>query len=274
MCIGYIYSITNLLNGHMYIGKTNNLKRRWNQHKSGRGGTTILSKAINKYGLENFLFDIIAEIPFESSEELNSVLSQLEVYYIELYGTLKDGYNATYGGEGGTIDYSKIGVSDKKREACKKNGKKYADKVRGIPRNREVIMRGALKRRKPVLQYDIHGNFIREYPMLSAVSNFESINIGKCCKGEISSAYGYIWKYKESDEYPLIIKAPVNWHKANIPIIQCNLNGEIIKEYNSATEASKITGIGRKSITNCLGGWSNTGGGYIWKYKEGRRNEI
>lgn len=274
MYIGYIYSITNLLNGHMYIGKTNDLKRRWNQHKSGHGGTTILSKAISKYGLENFLFDTIAEIPFESSEELNNVLNQLEIYYIKLYGTLKDGYNATYGGEGGTIDYSKIGVSEKKRDACKRNGKIYADRVKGVSRDRDVVMRGAIKRRKPILQYDIYGNFIKEYPMLSAVTEFERVNIGKCCRGEIASAYGYIWRYKRDGNYPIKIDVPKRWHEANIPIIQYDLNRNFIKEYVSATEASKITGIGRKSITNCLGGWSNTGGGYIWKYKESRRNKI
>ena len=248
MPTGYIYSITNIHNGHTYIGKTNSLERRWREHKSGYGGTTILSRAFIKYGIDSFLFDIVAEIPFESNEELNNVLNQLEVYYIELYDTLANGYNATHGGDGGTIDYTKIGVSDKKIEACRRNGKVYADRIRGLPRDREVIMKGAVKRRKAVLQYDIDGNFIREYLMLSAITDFERINISKCCKGEISSAYGYIWRFKEANNYPLKIKAPLNWHKANIPIIQYNLEGIPIMEFNSATEAAKITGIGRKSM--------------------------
>lgn len=50
MYIGYIYKITNKINGKSYIGKTNNLIRRWNEHKSGKGGTAILSKAFIKYG--------------------------------------------------------------------------------------------------------------------------------------------------------------------------------------------------------------------------------
>ena len=53
---GYIYKITNKINGHSYIGKTNNLDRRWHEHKSGNGGTAILDKAFKKYGINNFKF--------------------------------------------------------------------------------------------------------------------------------------------------------------------------------------------------------------------------
>ena len=32
--VGYIYKITNKLNGHVYIGKTVNLKARWRDYKN------------------------------------------------------------------------------------------------------------------------------------------------------------------------------------------------------------------------------------------------
>ena len=48
MYIGYIYKITNKINGKSYIGKTNNIIRRWKEHKYGHGGTAILSKAFIK----------------------------------------------------------------------------------------------------------------------------------------------------------------------------------------------------------------------------------
>ena len=44
------------------------------------------------------------------------------------------------------------------------------------------------------------------------------------------------------------------------------LNGEKIAEYKSIAFASQITGIGRTSINNALSGWSETAGGYEWKY--------
>lgn len=50
------------------------------------------------------------------------------------------------------------------------------------------------------------------------------------------------------------------------PILQITLNGTVINEYNSISEAKKTTGI--KHITSVLTGERNTAGGYVWKYKD------
>lgn len=44
---------------------------------------------------------------------------------------------------------------------------------------------------------------------------------------------------------------------------------EKVAEYKSISVASQITGIGRRAINNSLCGWSETAGGYIWKYEMG-----
>ena len=53
---------------------------------------------------------------------------------------------------------------------------------------------------KKVLQYDLEGNFIKEYSSLkeaNKLNNMKSIgNISKCCKGKYKTAGGYIWRYK------------------------------------------------------------------------------
>lgn len=46
------------------------------------------------------------------------------------------------------------------------------------------------------------------------------------------------------------------------------LNGEKVAEYKSISYASEITKISRTSINNALTGWSETAGGYEWKYCE------
>ena len=53
------------------------------------------------------------------------------------------------------------------------------------------------KFKKPVLQYDLNGNFIKEWPSATDVGKEANDNICKCLKGKQKSAYGYIWKYKE-----------------------------------------------------------------------------
>lgn len=44
-------------------------------------------------------------------------------------------------------------------------------------------------------------------------------------------------------------------------------SGEKIAEYKSISHAAKITGITRQAINNTLTGWSQTAGGYMWKYE-------
>lgn len=58
------------------------------------------------------------------------------------------------------------------------------------------------KRNKPVLQYDLEGNFIKEWPSGTIAARVLGINQGKisdCCRGIRKSAGGYIWKFKEGD---------------------------------------------------------------------------
>jgi group I intron endonuclease len=54
-----IYGIYNKINGKIYIGITNNLKRRWSEHKKLSKKITehsyAVHLAIKKYGLQNFI---------------------------------------------------------------------------------------------------------------------------------------------------------------------------------------------------------------------------
>lgn len=305
---GYIYSITNMLNGHKYIGKTNDVERRWREHRYGNGGTSILNKAFKKYGIDNFLFEIIAQIPFNNTDELNDVLNQLEVYYISLYNTLKEGYNATAGGEGISfyhhseetkqkISRGQIGkiLSEEHKEKCRianlgnhhtEDAKykitqallnrdhaiyeKMADKLRGKTRNHEMIMKAAEKRRKPVLQYDMQGNFIQEFEAASQAGFGRGTNITACCKGKILSACGFIWRYKESENYPHTIEVPERWVDSKKKVGQYDKNSILIAEYSSISEASRATGISTGNIYQCLKGKYKQTKGFIWKYMEGK----
>lgn len=98
-----IYKITNKINGKIYIGKSSNIERRWKEHirhskdKFSKNKPAI-HRAINKYGKNNFTFEIIKECEIDE-------LNDLEKYYINEYrSNVKDiGYNFTDGGDGGPI---------------------------------------------------------------------------------------------------------------------------------------------------------------------------
>ena len=49
----------------------------------------------------------------------------------------------------------------------------------------------------PILQYDLDGNFIREWSSATDVGREVKGGICSCLKGRKKTAYGYIWKYKE-----------------------------------------------------------------------------
>lgn len=55
------------------------------------------------------------------------------------------------------------------------------------------------KKSKPVLQFDLDGNFIKEWPSMREIQRqlgFYQSSISLCCNGKLKKAYGYIWKYK------------------------------------------------------------------------------
>lgn len=93
-----IYSITNIIDGKRLIGQTVHIKRRWNQHKSDlqkqQHGNPHLQNAYNKYGKDNFIFEILLLCKKEE-------LSAEEIRLIKEYKTINTlfGYNCSTGGE-------------------------------------------------------------------------------------------------------------------------------------------------------------------------------
>ena len=90
---GYIYKITNKVNGKSYIGQTRyTIEFRWRQHLHKKDNT-YFHNAIKKYGVDNFIVEKLEECNIED-------LNEREIYYIAKYNTFKDGYNLTIGGDG------------------------------------------------------------------------------------------------------------------------------------------------------------------------------
>lgn len=97
---GYIYSITNKINGKQYIGQTTKtIEFRWNTHRASAkiGINNVFYKAIQKYGVENFEIKQLSKV---NSPNLIDWLNILEPLYIKFYKTLvPNGYNLQTGGK-------------------------------------------------------------------------------------------------------------------------------------------------------------------------------
>lgn len=100
---GYIYMITNNINNKQYIGLTSrDYNLRWEQHIAEANKTnpkSYISRAIKKYGLDNFTFEVIETVKRKNPNELRNKLKIKEIKYIEEYGTFLNGYNRTQGGD-------------------------------------------------------------------------------------------------------------------------------------------------------------------------------
>lgn len=93
----FIYKITNLINGKIYIGQTTTtLEKRWKRHTwtcTQKNPRMAITHAINKYGKENFTIELIYTA--SSISELN----EKEIFYIKLFDSLSpNGYNLSIGG--------------------------------------------------------------------------------------------------------------------------------------------------------------------------------
>jgi group I intron endonuclease len=95
--MGYIYKITNRVNQKVYIGQTTqHYTHRWSNHTSEsvyKKDDYPLYRGFNKYGLDNFDFEVLEECR-------NDILDEREIFYIEKFDSYKNGYNATLGGAG------------------------------------------------------------------------------------------------------------------------------------------------------------------------------
>jgi group I intron endonuclease len=98
-----VYKITNIINKQCYVGISLNIFKRWNTHINNvyndncPESDKALYKAMRKYGIENFTFQIIE---FCSENELQ----QKEIQWINHFNSYKDGYNETVGGDIGGFE--------------------------------------------------------------------------------------------------------------------------------------------------------------------------
>jgi hypothetical protein len=133
----------------------------------------------------------------------------------------------------------------------------------GIYKDKSVwIKQVASQPKKIVLQYDLVGNFIREWPGVIDVKLEMDLNVSGCCIGNQKTCGGFIWRYKDEWFDLNLDKLDENPKK----VTQYDFSGNIINNFNSITEASKFTSVNPGNISECCRGSYNSAGGFIWRY--------
>lgn len=218
--MGYIYKITNDVNGKMYVGKTEMVDpyKRWkehiNDHQKRRCEKRPLYSAMNKHGVEHFNFEVI--------EETDNTVEREQFWINELrtYIGFKDcnGYNATLGGDGKSylnLDEDEV-IRYHMEEACYLTDRtaRHFDvdnkTIRNILKKRNITTLSRASSRRMQNYIDYGGVFQISVTSKNIINIFESAydayeyidkkttdNISRACRAKNNShyAYGYLWYF-------------------------------------------------------------------------------
>lgn len=211
--MGYIYKITNSINGKMYVGQTRrDIETRWHEHlyyshHKNRGYNCILHQAIRKYGDDAFRVEEIEKCD-------NILLMEREMYWIKELGTTKNGYNISTGGQG----WNKC--NDEDILALWNEGNTMKEIAKTIPLHpetiskrlqrmgiskQEILDRGNFKanrkKERAVYQYDLEGNYIRSFPSLhEAQASLGGRRIKFPPHAKEKQTCGYQWRKFKADK--------------------------------------------------------------------------
>lgn len=288
--MGYIYLITNNINGKKYVGQTiHSINTRWSQHKSEakRGIPDVyFIRALRKYGIENFSVQELEECD-------NSILDEREQYYIKLYdsnNSLK-GYNSTVGGNSNNRKYEpelilnywqqgfamteiaeKLCCCGQTISAVLKENNISESEIR----SRSMELTGK-KNQKIILQYDLTGKLINTFSCIKEavkITGYDESNIRAACNHRISTYRGYIWCHEDE---PKTIEELINElpkKKTQREIEQYDLAGNFIKKYESIIQAAEELKLHRASIESALKNKAFNCQGFLWKYADDEENIL
>lgn len=195
--------------GKVYIGITcMKPEYRWNHGKGYKEiDQPVFSRAIKKYGWDN----ITHEILYSGLTEKDA--KNLEINLIKQYKSLGLSYNITDGEDGGR------GLHNKRKKMSDETKLKMSKSRKGLLAGNKNPMYGRHETApaygkfgkehpasKKVYQYDLLGNFIKEWDCLSDAQRHLNIlvtHITACCNGRQKTAGGYIWKRQFNERLKL-----------------------------------------------------------------------
>ena len=189
MKIRGIYKLTNTINGKMYVGSSNDILKRFREHKKALRNNTHhsehLQRAVNKYGISKFKTDIIRIV----TKEENIFLIEKEI--IESYNSISRefGYNMSLPNELGGVEHHSEDSKEKMRRMRYKSHNGTTEGYEEFRVKRMEYLERIKKRTrkhkgsKKIVVLNMDESFLREYDSIIECARdmqLDAKNISEC----------------------------------------------------------------------------------------------
>lgn len=269
-----IYRIVHKTSGKKYVGQTGDVEKRWKQHKSVRNlnkKSSMIQRAIAKYGEDSFEFEIIEECTADNIDER-------EIHHIKINDCLSpNGYNLLKGGASTSGGHH---MESRKKMSASHKGKIITaiTKARMSASqlgDKNPAFGGGGTFIKAVAQYDYDGHFIAAYSSckeaakaLGKPMTAKRAAIASAANGSQKTAYGFQWREKcASGKFPEKIDSHmVGTGLIRRPVVSMDANG-VEHQYESISKAATVLNIKSSNISAALKSNRRTKG-LRWKYAE------
>ena len=226
----YVYKIINLVNNKPYIGKTTKtIEKRWSEHAYEASRWQKCFESGTAFGYSSRLYPAMNKYGYENFniQLIEELFSLEEMNQREKYWI--SFYDARHNG------YNISAGGDGGFFAGCKHSPEAIEKIRMTSLNRRHSLESRIKISK------------------SKIGHFTSKETReKIRKAKIGSKVG-----------PHSLEWNKNISEGHRNEIICVNTGEV---YNNIKAAASKTGISRSAISNCVGGFTKTAGGFSWQY--------
>jgi len=263
-----IYVIFNIKSNKYYVGSTwlKNSKNRFKTHfyllEKNIHHSKKLQNSFNKNGKNCF-----KTFTIEENEGSKEQRWERENFWISFYNSYKNGYNCTQecNGFGHPVsENTKKKISEIVKNQYK-NGIRIPPNKKGEKRDK-ILMQSINQRKKiPIEQYDLEGNFIKEWEGIVIVANQLTLSrtaLGNCLKGRSKSCGNFLWKYKYNKKSMKKINRLIEPTKVS----QFDLNGNFIANWENQSIAARFFNVYPSGIAeSCKNEGRYTCAGFFWK---------
>ncbi len=292
-----VYKIRNKVNNRIYIGSSDNLRRRLDDHYHtllrSVHTCSYLQRSFNKHGQGRFEFWIV-EVCNEEKDLLIREQYYLDKWLFAQEFILSSGTDPRFR----KLGYNTVPLAD--RTLGYKHTKEDKEFLSALSislwQDEEWRARSLAARKvngnteynkqisKAILLYSAEtGNFFAEYPSLSAAARGLNVTntatLSNALRGNCSTAYGYLVRPWQSDYSKITLPIDGYKHKSyktdairkscksrRRKVVVKDLNGIIVRIFGSVQEACDFYNIKKQSILRSIKLKRPTTGKFIFEY--------